>query len=330
MKVKFNKFERVAGLFVLTAIVGSIAATIGVAVKRGWFEQKVTLEASFPSADGLHAGTVVQMAGLRAGAVESVDLKSNNEVLVQLRISRKFFDRVREDSLVRVMRPFIIGEKVLDISVGSEGAKPVIEFAMLKTEESTDIMDLMNGRKLGPYIAMLGQIGENLKVVAEAFLDPERSKNLVKVIDEMRPLVMNMSGMSREVTSLLKGANKDQKMIKTLDNLAIMSQELARVLPEFTRNSPELASDLTKIAKNTAILTEEMSKLVPMMNKMAPELPRASARALEALDETVITLKAMQKSFLLRGSVKEVRDEESKREPAADDKGTPEPSTEGK
>lgn len=320
MRVKFNKFERVAGLFVMTAIIGAIAATVGVAVKRGWFEPKVDLEASFKSADGLHAGTVVQMAGLRAGAVESVELKSNNEVLVQLRISRKFFDRVREDSVVRVMRPFIIGEKVLDISVGSEDSKQVAELAMLKTEDSTDIMDLMNGRKLGPYLAMLGQIGENLRVVAEAFLDPERSKNIVKVLDEMRPLVMNMSGMSREVTSLLKSANKDQKMVKTLENLAIMSQELARVLPEFTRNSPELASDLTKIAKNTAILTEEMSKLVPMMSKMAPELPRASSRALEALDETVVTLKAMQKSFLLRGNVKEVRDEESKREPAQESK----------
>jgi phospholipid/cholesterol/gamma-HCH transport system substrate-binding protein len=56
------------------------------------------------------------------------------------------------------------------------------------------------------------------------------------------------------------------------------------------------------------------------MSKMAPELPHASARALEALDETVVTLKALQKSFVLRGSVKEVREEEAKREPAQENK----------
>ncbi len=47
---------------------------------------------------------------------------------------------------------------------------------------------------------------------------------------------------------------------------------------------------------------------------MGPELPRTSKRAIEALDETVVTLKALQKSFLLRGSVQEVRTEEADRE----------------
>lgn len=287
MKVKFNKYERVAGLFVLTAIVGCVTTLVGVAVKRGWFEQKVMVETVFQSADGIHAGTVVQMSGLRAGSVDSVELKSNNEIRVQLEINKKFFDRVREDSVVRVMRPFIIGEKVLDISVGGEDAKPVLAFATLKSEESADIMDLMNGRKLGPYIAMIGQIGENLKVVAEAFLDPKRSKDIVKVLDEVRPLIMNASSLTKEANILVK---------------------------QLAKESPDLGQDLGKISRNTAILTEELGKLVPMMGKMAPELPRASARMLELLDETVITLKAMQKSFLLSGKVKDVKEEERKRE----------------
>jgi phospholipid/cholesterol/gamma-HCH transport system substrate-binding protein len=56
-----------------------------------------------------------------------------------------------------------------------------------------------------------------------------------------------------------------------------------------------------------------------MMQKLAPEIPRASERALEALDQTVVTLKALQKSFLLRGSVEEVRTEEALRRKQQDD-----------
>ncbi|MCM2281391.1 MAG: MlaD family protein [Bdellovibrionaceae bacterium] len=311
MKIKFNKFERVAGLFVMTAVVGVCAAMMGVAIRRGWFEPKVDLETTFQSADGIHAGTVVQMAGLRAGSVETVELKNNNEILVRFRISRKFHVKVREDSVVRVMRPFIIGEKVLDISVGSDSARLVAENANLPSEESADIMDLLNGRKLGPHLATLGQMMENLRVVAEAFLDPERSKNIVKIFDEMRPLVQNMNAMAKETANLLRKGNKNDQMATALTNLAMLSNELARVLPEFTKNSPELAADLGKIAKNTAILTQEMQVFMPMLTQMAPELPKASARAYEALNETVVTLKALQKSFLLRGSVKEVREEES-------------------
>ncbi len=317
MKFTFNKFERVAGMFVLTAIVGGLAATIGVAIKRGWFEPKVDLETSFASADGLHAGTTVQMAGLRAGSVDTVDLKSNNEVRVRFTIGRKFHGRVRRDSVVRVMRPFIIGEKVLDISVGSDASEVLPENSVLDSEESTDIMELLNGRKIGPYLATLTQMMENLKFVAEAFLDPERSKTIVKIFDELSPLVRNMNGMSKEVTALIRTTTKNDRLTITLDNLVALTNELVHVLPEFRKNSPDLAQDLTKIAKNTALLTDELQKFLPLLSSAAPEIPNASRRALEALDETVVTLKALQKSFILRGNVKEVREEEASRAPAS-------------
>lgn len=313
MKIKFNMYERVAGLFVLGAIFGGIAVTIGVAVKKGWFERKIHLETSLETADGVRAGTLVQMAGLRAGSVTSVELKSNNQVHVKFEISEKFHDRVRGDSIVQVTRPFIIGEKVLDITVGSDGAPAVAEHAFLRSQKTADIMDLVSGRTLGPYLETMGHMMENLKFVAEAFLDPERSKVIVRIFDELNPLVKNMNGMSREVTGLLKEVNQKKKLVRALDNLVTMTDELNKVLPVLTKDSPELAKDLAKIAKNTAVLTDELQKTLPAIQEIGPELPRASRRAIEALDETVVTLKALQKSFLLRGSVKDVRDEEAHR-----------------
>ena len=41
MIVKFNKFERVAGLFVSAAFVGVVVSTAGIAIKKGWFASKV-------------------------------------------------------------------------------------------------------------------------------------------------------------------------------------------------------------------------------------------------------------------------------------------------
>lgn len=311
MKIKFNMYERVAGLFVLGAIVGGVVSLAGVAIKKGWFETKVHFETTLETADGVRAGTQVQMAGLRAGSVTSVELKSNNEVHVKFEISEKFRDRVHQDSVVRVTRPFIIGEKVLDLSVGSEATPLLAENSVLRAEKTADIMDLVSGRTLGPYIETMGQMMENLKFVAEAFLDPERSKAIVKIFDEMTPLVKNMSGMSREATSLLKEVNHKKKLVHALDNLVVMTDELNRVLPALTKDSPELAKDLAKIAKNTAVLTDELQKALPAIQEIGPELPHASRRALEALDETVVTLKALQKSFLLRGNVADVREEEA-------------------
>ncbi|MDZ4084637.1 MAG: hypothetical protein U1E10_16975, partial [Bdellovibrionales bacterium] len=90
-----------------------------------------------------------------------------------------------------------------------------------------------------------------------------------------------------------------------------ITTEVHKAMPEVTKHSPEMLGHLSKIARNMSVLTDELQKTLPMMQKLAPEIPRASERALEALDETVVTLKALQKSFLLRGSAAEVREEEA-------------------
>jgi phospholipid/cholesterol/gamma-HCH transport system substrate-binding protein len=314
MKTKFNKYERTAGLFVLTSIIGGLAVFVGTAITKGWFERRVHFTTSLKTAQGVREGTQVQIAGLRAGTVTDVELKSNNDVLVIFEISEKFRERVRKDSVVRLVRPFIIGEKVLEIEVGSESVPAAEEASVLVSEATTDIMDLVSGRTLGPYLDTIGKMTENLRFVAETLLDPERSKAMVKIFDEIQPLVKNMSSMAGEATELIRDVNGKKQLKRMVSNLLAVTDEVNRMLPMLAKESPQLASDLTKIARNMAILTDEVQKTLPMMSQIGPELPRASRRAIEALDETVVTLKALQKSILLRGSVKDVRDEEAARE----------------
>jgi phospholipid/cholesterol/gamma-HCH transport system substrate-binding protein len=61
--------------------------------------------------------------------------------------------------------------------------------------------------------------------------------------------------------------------------------------------------------------------LAPALETVGEDLPQASVRALEALDEAVVLLKAMQKTFLLSGKVEDVRKEEKNRRTPASGKG---------
>ena len=334
MKVRFNKFERVAGLFVLTSVGMGLAMIAGVAIRQGWFENKVAFETELQNADGVRVGTTVQMAGLRAGSVTGVDLKSGKNVHVRFEISEKYRDLVRVDSVVRTIRPFVISEKVLDVSIG-DNTKPEAEAGGKLTSEATaDIMDLVSGKTLAPHLAALGKMMENLKFVAEAILNPERSQDFIQIFDELHPLIRNMNGMSGEVSHLLHETNKDKKLVKMVNNLTMTTEEVNRMLPELnkiipelaklapliSKDSPQLAADLSKIASNMAVLTDEIQTTMPAIKKtmqeLGPEIPRASRRAMEALDETVVTLKALQKSFILKGSAQQVREEEAKRDDA--------------
>ena len=316
MKIKFHPFERAAGLFVLVALGGALFFTASVAVKKGWFERKVSYQVKIESADGVFSGTSVQIAGLRAGHVDEIELLAADEILVHFKVFEKFTPKIRQDSKVQIVRPFIIGEKVLDVSIGSESQPRLEEGAELALVQSFDIMEVLNGRKMGPFLGSLEQLTLNLKTLVEAFGDPERTQALVRVFDRLDPLIDNLNAMSAEFTQLGKTVNKHQRLDKLLPLLISLTKELNAVLPSLNEEVPDLGMQLGQVVKNLAILTEEFQKLTPAISAVAPDLPRTGLRAVEALDEAVVLLKAMQKSWFLRSKVEGVREEEAKREPA--------------
>lgn len=311
MKIKLNKFERVAGLFVGLAIMGGVFAAAAVAVKQGWFAKKVRYETIFTNAEGVYPGTLVQIAGLRAGSVEDVELMANNKIKVSFEILNKFQPRIKKDSTSQLIRPFIIGERVLDVTVSDDDTPALPPGSEIESRESMDMMSLLSGKKLGNYLSSISEMAGNLKELAEAFLDKSRTQSIVKMFDRVEPLLRNLNTMSVEVIKMAKQANQDERLGVVMDNLKVTTHELNAMIPVLKDKAPNMASDVASIVENLAILTKEFKVVVPALAEVAPDLPHASRRAVEALDEAVVLLKAMQKSMFLRGSVEDVLEEEA-------------------
>lgn len=314
MKLKFNRFERVAGVFVGAAIIGSTIIAIGIAIEKGWFASKVKFITMMESAEGIHVGTAVQIQGLRAGNVDSIELESANKIKVTFSVFSKFKNKITKDSYVQMVRPFVIGEKVLDIGVGLEGQEPLQPMATIKVKQSFDVMELMSGRRLGPFLGAIEKLAGTLEVLADAFADTERTKTLVEALDKLDPLITNMNEMSLQVTRLSKTALGKKRLEKVLNNVATLTGELNKVVPQMNEESPEVGAQLAQVVTNLNELTREFRKLTPAIATLAPELPKTSLRAVEALNEAVVLLKAMQKSWLLSGKVEQVLKEERERD----------------
>jgi phospholipid/cholesterol/gamma-HCH transport system substrate-binding protein len=291
MKVKFNMFERVAGIFVLVAIVGGVMFTGVTAIQKGWFATKVPFKIETTSADGLRPGTPVTISGLRAGEVTDVTLDTAEKVTVHFEVFDRFQEKIKADSVVLVIRPFIIGEKALDITIGSEAENIMPPGSLLQSQAGVDMMDLVSGKKLGPFIGTIEGLVTNLSTLAQAFSDPKRSKAFVDMFDKMNPLFSNLGVMAKEVT--------------------VLTKELNQVIPQIRKESPHVGKQISQLVNNLHGLIQVLQ---PAVKEVGPDLPRASRRALEALDEMVVTLKAIQKSFILSGKVEDVREEESRRE----------------
>lgn len=312
MKVKFNHFEKVAGLFVLGACGLFVFSMIGIAMKQGWFDSKVSYTTVFHAADGLHAGAAVQIAGLKAGSVDVVDLAENNDVIVKFSVYEKFSDRIRQDSRAQLIRPFIIGERVLEVTAGTQTLSKFDSKINLPAHESVDLMTLLSGRNLGESLESMSEMMLSLQNLAKAFLDKDRTQSMIQMFDRIEPLIRNLNTMSVEVIKLSRQTTKDDNLGKVVQELAITTKELNAILPMMAAKAPKMGADLEKLVSNMAILTEEFKVVVPALAEIGPDLPHASRRAVQALDEAVVLLKAMQKSFFLKSNAEDVREEERK------------------
>lgn len=312
MNIKFNKFERVAGLFVIVAIIGSFAIAISVAVQKGWFAHKAQFSTVFENADGVHSGTSVQIAGLRAGTVEDVELQAENKIKVTFEILEKFAGHVRQDSKAQLVRPFIIGERVLEITVGKDDVPLLAENSLLPSHETLDLMTILSDKKLNENMETMTEIIDNLKALMNALTDKSRTEGFVRIFDKIEPLINNINDMSKELAKLSKQATKHENLATVLENTNRLTKEINDVLPIIKEKAPDLGRDMTIIVRNLALLTEDLKVLTPALVEMAPTLPKTGRRTEEFIDEFVVLLKALQKSMLLKSNAEEVREEEAR------------------
>lgn len=331
MKVKFSLYERVAGLFVVTAFLLSLIGLVGIGFTNGWFEKKLPLKTYVDSADGLRPGTIVQLAGIEIGEIKEIDLQVNQKVEIQFTVLARFTNQIRSDSRIRVVRPFIIGEKVLEVDPGEPTAPALNPNQALVAENAPDFLEFLGGNKLGSYMETIDGTMKNVQKLAEAFLSDDRTNDIIELFDKMLPLMDELSVMSREMGRLTKNLNREDKFEQTVVQFRQLAQNMNKDLPKIMGDIPELASNVNLLTKNMNTLIGDMQRMIPVIEKLGPDIPGASKTIIETLNETVITLKAMQKTFFLRASVRKVLEEEAEkasvRKPASGDLQKPDNST---
>ncbi len=128
------------GAFVLAGLLvfGGLIYMLG--RSAGLFERQYRLVAGFGQTLGLVQGATVRLAGVAVGHVGEIRLPEagGGKVRVEILIARRVQDRIRADSIARIETLGLLGDKIVDISLGSPGAAILQEGAELRTEEPFD------------------------------------------------------------------------------------------------------------------------------------------------------------------------------------------------
>ncbi len=176
------------GLFVLVSLGVLIGLIYMLGAQARVFEPKYELVAEFTEVGGLTQGATVRLAGVQIGRVTRVSLPEapGAKVRVSLSIARRFGDRIRRNSIARIETQGLLGDKIVEISLGSAEAAP------LKPGESIASRDPVEVSRLaGEGVEILRNVAAlsgTLRATVETFNETKALEDLSAVLRSAKKL----------------------------------------------------------------------------------------------------------------------------------------------
>ncbi len=133
----------------LTVIFASITLAVLVFLmtgQGGMFTKKIFLKSYVDNASGLRPGASVRLQGVDIGNVASIRVIPGKEpypVEVNMKITTKYIDAVRKDSIIQLTTAGVLGETFVDID-STKAVAPIVQNGdVLSMREQPDIQDVV-------------------------------------------------------------------------------------------------------------------------------------------------------------------------------------------
>lgn len=241
------------GTLILTALVLFIAIVFTLGQQQHFWESKVQYEIHFARTNGLQEGGQVSLSGVAVGTVTDLSFPADpdlNYIVITVNVASKAAAKVREDSVASIRTFGLLGDRYIEISPGSPGAKPMAGGGLLTSIDPTDME------------AVLGQSGDIVTNVVEV---TTQLKDVLGAINRGEGLLGAM------VRNKEFGEKTLQKLDDTLSNVQATSQALATVMQRVERGEG-LAGHLLRDTKESRELLASMNHAAASLDALGTQL----------------------------------------------------------
>ncbi|MGO9275376.1 MAG: MlaD family protein [Terriglobia bacterium] len=176
----------------------------------GFFTKKMTLRCYFPSAGGVKEGAEVDVAGIPAGNVSRLRISNDphaaRAVEMVMKVSRRFADDIRADSVAAPTTQGLLGDSFIDISRGGPGQPQVPDGGEVVTHQEASIQNVVqnandvvtNLRELSVAVQdITTQINAGKGSLGKLIYDPtlyNRISHSADVVDQMANQILSGQG----------------------------------------------------------------------------------------------------------------------------------------
>ncbi len=211
------------GALVLTGILLFMGFVLSIGRRSALFEKRYSLWASFSSTEGLAVGAPVRLAGVTVGNVTRISFgrdPKERRIILTLSVERRVQDQVREDSVASIGTIGLVGDKVLDISVGSYDRPELRPGDQLASVDPIDYPQLLQkGDRILDHVTRISASLDEFLSGGEAATG---KRNLSETMRSLRNTVMEVEkgqGLLHDIVYGREGADLLARVDRTVQSL---------------------------------------------------------------------------------------------------------------
>lgn len=296
---RFRHLKKKIALFAAVALAIVVAVILLIGKEKDLFVKKYELSFTVDKGTGFTRGLPVKLSGFRIGRLKSISLNETAKVDIVLQIDERYRKWIRSDSTVKLVKEGLVGDAVIEISVGSP-EKAVLQdgnqLVYQKTKALDELADEL-GEKVKPVLSDIsdiigylndpqGDIKQSLKNFNELSRNLEQTRQrtdslLVQAGQEVGTVSGKLSGVLDDTSATVKRANASMAQVE--EKLPALLGHAERSLD----NMAQVSQDLKRFEE------QELPKVAPLLDK-----------AEEALGETNSVVDAAKTIWPLSGRIK--------------------------
>lgn len=127
------------GAFVVASLLILFVIIVLIGKQQKLFSNNFIMRADFKNVNGLIVGNYVRFGGINVGIVDNIIIKNDTTIQVDLRLESKVKPYLRSDAVASISTDGLMGDKLIQISPGSDSSGLLKEGDQIKSVEPVDM-----------------------------------------------------------------------------------------------------------------------------------------------------------------------------------------------
>ena len=301
----------------ITVVVASV--TLGVLLflmsgTAGIFTRRITVTSYFDNASGLRVGAPVRLNGVDIGNVTKINIVTSKDkqltpVEVVMKITTKYHEALRRDSVTSLETAGVLGETYVDIDSAQAIASPLQDGDTLPTQVHPDFNQVVKASQgtLQNMDALLKR-ADRILAFAESgkgslgklIYDPTLYNRLSNTVADLQKIVEQVGSGEGSLGRLISRNDAYDKILATLDKMNAVIDDLQQgkgTAGKFLKD-PTIANNTNDTIANIKKITEDINAGRGTIGKLSKddELARKLDTTLTKLAQLTTGLEAGQGS----------------------------------